>query len=1178
MKKLYTLIILMVAAFALPQTSFGAWNSSSVTIMIDPGHGGSDPGAGRSGYRYEADLVLDCSLAINDWLNARGNPHRLTRTTDATVSLTARRSASISYDPWVFCSVHLNAFNGTANGTETWYYWTSRSPQLAQYTQNALVSKLGRVNRGVKQNGWTVITGASYIPAILTEGLFVDNVDENNMINSRDKAGFKGWVNGHLKGFYDFLNSEGAGCEVNPDSNPWGGSAAVTPPEPEKKPTIKASTSGLHFELFTGETPTLEFNVTGTDLSENITVTSGSGRFIVSPEQLPKEGGTVKVQYKGMAAGEVGTIGEGGSLANGTFFKVNLSSKGASTVSVGLTAEIKPHPLNDLQEKWSSSEKRGSKTSRGYDAGLIRNFAYKDGKLYCVYNHKDILVLNAQTGEKLGFLKRGDVVKGGTLQLCDVKVQDGVVIACNLATAANGEELRLYAWEDDNANPYLLFNTTDFQGANRMGDCLQTTGNFGSDCWFAFGNETNGVTRIIEYNRNHGIWTAKNTEVVTKYGSAVSNLSTQATVRAYPQGDGWWVDGKDSYPSWCTYDASIGKAVRQTYVDTGESWGSSHHEFNWGGQKYSANLVFNGREYNGDGSLNGTSTYKGARMRLIQDPTGDFTRAVQVADYPGDGLGDESRNTNATGDCIINTDGSTYLEGWVLSTTHGLAYFVKNNPPAQNPGKLELDEPEGTAPAASLKVSAASLSFSAQEGSSEARELTVTGENLSGNIDAWLEGANSNLFSITPTSLAAAGGKVTVSYNPGNNTGSHSATLVLRAAGVNDVTVALSGICAAQVSYAEELGQLETKWLYSQNENNLGQAPWFSVASPVTRSIAVAGDKLYSLVGHPWNGDYRIDVIDAYSGVKVGNLSVAGIKHATNYNSASALGVLGNDLILTNAVSASTAHSIRIYRYANCTGEAELLLEEANSDGLPKGEHAGFYGDMNNGKIAFCNGTTVFVYNVKNGAISGRDDIQLQDALGTNASRYEVQFLADGTFYVVDKDHLPMHYDATGKLLETTPAGVFSSQQGTSVKVFDYAKHKYMLVTATTKGWENGKLEIAKITDGLASAQLVASVPENALGTANWGLTAAYSTALCQITGENNSTANFWVLVPQQGIGHFQFEGLRSGVDGIAVDGDDSEAPVEFYNLQGVRLDSENLAPGIYIKRQGRTATKVVIR
>ena len=48
-----------------------------------------------------------------------------------------------------------------------------------------------------------------------------------------------------------------------------------------------------------------------------------------------------------------------------------------------------------------------------------------------------------------------------------------------------------------------------------------------------------------------------------------------------------------------------------------------------------------------------------------------------------------------------------------------------------------------------------------------------------------------------------------------------------------------------------------------------------------------------------------------------------------------------------------------------------------------------------------------------------------------------------------------------------------------------------------------------------------------------------------------------------------------SGVEDITVDTDNSV--VEYYNLQGIRMDGDNLAPGIYIRRQGDTVTKVRI-
>ena len=54
--------------------------------------------------------------------------------------------------------------------------------------------------------------------------------------------------------------------------------------------------------------------------------------------------------------------------------------------------------------------------------------------------------------------------------------------------------------------------------------------------------------------------------------------------------------------------------------------------------------------------------------------------------------------------------------------------------------------------------------------------------------------------------------------------------------------------------------------------------------------------------------------------------------------------------------------------------------------------------------------------------------------------------------------------------------------------------------------------------------------------------------------------------------------GTALGVDDIIDAAEDSNAPVRFYNLNGVEVGADNMAPGLYIRRQGNTATKVVVK
>lgn len=483
--------------------------------------------------------------------------------------------------------------------------------------------------------------------------------------------------------------------------------------------------------------------------------------------------------------------------------------------------------------KWNLSEKKGNKDSKGYDASNIRNFVYNDGKLYCVYNHSDILVLNAQTGAKLGFLPKNDIVKGGTLTLCDVKCINGKILACNIAK--QGEEFRVYAWDNDNSYPTLALSTTDIQGAARVGDCMELTGTYPSDYWLAFCNDNGTDTRIVEYHMNGTkIAQAKNTKVL-KDGK---QWKTGATSRAYPKGSGWWVDGSQSMPAW-TNNPNNGTCTVQcinTCADGKKPWGASHHEFNWKGGKYAINLIFEG-----------TTNYTGAKMRIVKDNAGDYSNTTENGKYPADGLGDATKNTNSTGDCMINTDGDSYLEAWVLSTKHGMAYYAYGNPPAKNPSAIVgPGEPNPT-----ISANPTSLSFTSKKNAAVDKDLKIEGANLKGNITATLSGTNANMFKLSNTSLSNSG-TIKVTYTP-TAEGTHKATITLSSQGATNVTVALNGTCEATITLLEDIAahqdKLSEEWIYSTNKNNSPSWTTFDAKQSANRDIALIGDKLYVLNG-----------------------------------------------------------------------------------------------------------------------------------------------------------------------------------------------------------------------------------------------------------------------------------------------------------------------------------------
>ncbi|QKS70129.1 N-acetylmuramoyl-L-alanine amidase [Paenalkalicoccus suaedae] len=150
------------------------------TIVIDPGHGGRDPGAVANGLQ-EKEIVLDVSLRLEEMLREGGANVIMTRRSDWYPSLSDRVAQANSANADVFVSVHTNAAGSTAaRGTETFYsttYWAGNSRKLAESLQSSMLEKLSTVDRGVKTANFQVIRQTE-MPSALVELGFKTNAAE----------------------------------------------------------------------------------------------------------------------------------------------------------------------------------------------------------------------------------------------------------------------------------------------------------------------------------------------------------------------------------------------------------------------------------------------------------------------------------------------------------------------------------------------------------------------------------------------------------------------------------------------------------------------------------------------------------------------------------------------------------------------------------------------------------------------------------------------------------------------------------------------------------------------------------------------------------------------------------------------------------------------------------------
>lgn len=175
-------------AFAFVAISALAVSGFAVTakICMDPGHGGSDPGATGNG-QLEKTNTLNTQLKFNDALyrdtnNTAGGgswTRYLTRSSDVYVSLQGRCDISNNNGANRFMSIHNNAFDGSAHGTETYSYSTSgNGAALRNNIQSRMLSAWGRTDRGVKTANFYVLVN-TVAPATLSEVAFIDNAGDS---------------------------------------------------------------------------------------------------------------------------------------------------------------------------------------------------------------------------------------------------------------------------------------------------------------------------------------------------------------------------------------------------------------------------------------------------------------------------------------------------------------------------------------------------------------------------------------------------------------------------------------------------------------------------------------------------------------------------------------------------------------------------------------------------------------------------------------------------------------------------------------------------------------------------------------------------------------------------------------------------------------------------------------
>ena len=155
------------------------------TIVIDPGHGGKDPGATHNGLR-EKDINLDVAKRLANVLKGSGYKVFLTRTDDRYVGLYERTDIARKHDADLFVSIHANAHNKTSvKGFETYYLDFSDDPSTIRLAavENAGVERqgLGKMEK---------ILGDMLLTARVQESERLANMVQHNFLKKAGKDGY----------------------------------------------------------------------------------------------------------------------------------------------------------------------------------------------------------------------------------------------------------------------------------------------------------------------------------------------------------------------------------------------------------------------------------------------------------------------------------------------------------------------------------------------------------------------------------------------------------------------------------------------------------------------------------------------------------------------------------------------------------------------------------------------------------------------------------------------------------------------------------------------------------------------------------------------------------------------------------------------------------------------------
>lgn len=172
-------------------------------VILDAGHGGSDPGATYYGRQEKTDN-LNLALAAGNLLSQQGVDVVYTRVNDMYQTPFEKAQIANNSGADYFVSIHRNAMPtpNTASGAETLVYADSDVPALLARNVNSALEEVGFANLGVIERPGLIVLRKTQMPAALLEVGFIDNEGDNRFFDENFDAIAQAVASGILNTIY----------------------------------------------------------------------------------------------------------------------------------------------------------------------------------------------------------------------------------------------------------------------------------------------------------------------------------------------------------------------------------------------------------------------------------------------------------------------------------------------------------------------------------------------------------------------------------------------------------------------------------------------------------------------------------------------------------------------------------------------------------------------------------------------------------------------------------------------------------------------------------------------------------------------------------------------------------------------------------------------------------------